>query len=104
VLEQQRFRQVPLASAASGVLFVSAKSTQKPLRLRRWIRQRPVASSPLAACRSRTGANSGIPAVEHARLSRAIGTANGAVCHSVTGHPWPATLHFAKSQVMDDRQ
>jgi len=24
---------VPLASAASGVLFVSAKSTQKPLRL-----------------------------------------------------------------------
>ena len=64
-----------LSPSASEPLSVSAERGERPLRRACRFRQHRVAETALGARRTRAGANSGIPAVEHARLSRAIGCA-----------------------------
>ena len=66
------------SALSSGLLSVSSESSQRPLRLRRWSRQRRVASTALAACLARAGANLHIHVLKHARLSRALGGAAAA--------------------------
>ncbi len=94
IVGTQRPYWVPLASAARGVLSVSAKSTQKPLRLAWRFRQRRVAEtslrcSPITRRRelARPCARTCAPCSRD-RL-RFSASCNGALMDRMAGHPWP---------------